>query len=134
MVKAYLKPARMTPNDAAAICEAVQRPTCALCRPKQGSAGGAHAAPNPPALGSAAHDAQQRNGGHLAELGLCRRKAAREPAELLKVIADANDDVFVGGSGLLQRAGAAIQHDRDGDRQIDKRIHVGIARAKRAGV
>ena len=59
-VKAYLKRSKNDANDAAAICEAVTRPSMRFVQ-DEGATGRLDAAPGPTVAGASAHDVEQRH-------------------------------------------------------------------------
>src|SRR5262247_3947392 len=92
-VKAYLKRSKNDANDAAAICEAVTRPSMRFVATKS----------EQQQCGLMLHRSRQllvcqrtmlSNAirGHMAELGLISAKGRNGTAELLKIIADEQDD------------------------------------------
>ena len=92
-VKAYLKRSKNDANDAAAICEAVTRPSMRFVSTKS----------EQQQSGLMLHRSRQllirrrtmlSNAirGHMAELGLIAAKSRNGTAELLKIIANAEDD------------------------------------------
>src|SRR5262245_24186423 len=92
-VKAYLKRSKNDANDAAAICEAVTRPSMRFVATKS----------EQQQSGLMLHRSRQllvcqrtmlSNAirGHMAELGMISAKGRNGTAELLKIIADENDD------------------------------------------
>jgi transposase len=60
-VKAYLKRSKNDANDAAAICEAVARPSMRFVPIKTREQQASNVAPDATAAGSSAHDAEQRH-------------------------------------------------------------------------
>ena len=92
-VKAYLKRSKNDANDAAAICEAVQRPTMRFVPTKTREQQAALMLHRTRQL-----LVRQRTmlsnalRGHLAELGIVSAKGRYGTAALLKIIADTNDD------------------------------------------
>src|ERR1700688_992498 len=127
-VKAYLKRSKNDANDAAAICEAVTRPSmrCVPIKTKEQQA----------AL--MLHRARQllvrqrtmlSNAirGHLAELGIVSAKGRKGTSELLGIIADGADSrVLPAAPGGARCAGAAVQRHRSRD-WIHREEHPGLA-------
>ena len=124
-VKAYLKRSKNDANDAAAICEAVTRPSMRLCRPKA----------KQQQSGLMLHRSRQllvrqrtmlSNAirGHLAELGIISAKGRNGTAELFKIIADEKDGRIPAAArfslDVLARQHAAITAEIGA---IEKRIH-----------
>jgi transposase len=124
-VKAYLKRSKNDANDAAAICEAVTRPSMRFVPTKS----------EQQQSGLMLHRSRQllvrqrtmlSNAlrGHMAELGLIAAKGRNGTAELLKIIADAEDDRIPAAARfsleILARQYAAIAAEIV---VIDRRIH-----------
>jgi len=124
-VKAYLKRGKNDANDAAAICEAVTRPSMRFVPTKS----------EEQQSGLMLHRSRQllvrqrtmlSNAirGHMAELGIISAKGRNGTAELLKVIANANDDRIPPIArfclDLLARQYIAVTAEVA---VIDKRIH-----------
>ena len=124
-VKAYLKRSKNDANDAAAICEAVTRPSMRFVPTKS----------EQQQAGLMLHRTRQllvrqrtmlSNAirGHMAELGIISAKGRNGTAELLKVIANAADDrippIARFGLEVLARQYVAITAEIGA---IDKRIH-----------
>src|SRR6202521_5263691 len=92
-VKAYLKRSKNDANDAAAICEAVSRPSMRFVAIKTKEQQAALMLRRPRQL-----LVRQRTmlsnamRGHLAELGIVSAKGRHETAALLEIIADTKDD------------------------------------------
>jgi transposase len=92
-VKAYLKRSKNDANDAAAICEAVQRPTMRFVPTKtrdQQAALMLHRTRQLLVRQRTMLSNAMR--GHLAELGIVSAKGRQGTVDLLKIIADARDD------------------------------------------
>ena len=124
-VKAYLKRSKNDANDAAAICEAVTRPSMRFVPTKS----------EQQQSGLMLHRSRQllvrqrtmlSNAirGHMAELGLIAAKGRNGTAELLKIIANAKDDRVPEAARfslyVLARQYAAIAVEIGA---IEKRIH-----------
>jgi transposase len=124
-VKAYLKRSKNDANDAAAICEAVTRPSMRFVPTKS----------EQQQSGLMLHRSRQllvrqrtmlSNAirGHMAELGIISAKGRTGTATLLKVIANAEDDRIPPAArfclDVLARQYVAITAEV---RSIDKRIH-----------
>src|SRR5262250_2541853 len=124
-VKAYLKRGKNDANDAAAICEAVTRPSMRFVATKS----------EQQQSGLMLHRSRQllvcqrtmlSNAirGHMAELGIISAKGRNGAAELLKIIANEDDDRIPAAArfslGILARQYAAI---REEILAIEKRIH-----------
>src|SRR6202521_2908471 len=92
-VKAYLKRSKNDANDAAAICEAVSRPSMrfvAIKTKEQQAALMLHRARQLLVRQRTMLSNAMR--GHLAELGIISAKGRNETAALLEIIADTKDD------------------------------------------
>jgi len=124
-VKAYLKRSKNDANDAVAICEAVTRPSMRFVPTKS----------EQQQSGLMLHRSRQllvrqrtmlSNAirGHLAELGIISAKGRNGTAELLKVIANEEDDCIPASArfslNVLARQFAAIATEIGA---IEKRIH-----------
>jgi len=124
-VKAYLKRSKNDANDAAAICEAVTRPSMRFVARKS----------EQQQCGLMLHRSRQllvcqrtmlSNAirGHMAELGVIAAKGRNGTAELLKIIADEHDDRIPAAARLsldvLARQYAAVRAEIVA---IEKRIH-----------
>ncbi len=124
-VKAYLKRSKNDANDAAAICEAVTRPSMRFVPTKS----------EQQQSGLMLHRSRQllvrqrtmlSNAlrGHMAELGLTAAKGRNGTTELLKIIADAKDDRIPAAARfsleVLARQYATIAAEIA---VIDRRIH-----------
>ena len=122
-VKAYLKRSKNDANDAAAICEAVTRPSMRFVATKS----------EQQQSGLMLHRSRQllvctmlSNAirGRLAELGIISAKGRNGTAELLEIIADEQDDRIPAAArfslGILARQYAAIRAEIVA---IEKRIH-----------
>src|SRR5512143_271613 len=68
-VKAYLKRSKNDANDAAAICEAVTRPSMRFVPTKSTAAVGLDAASKPPASGTSTNNALERHPGAYGRVG-----------------------------------------------------------------
>ena len=91
-VKAYVKRNKNDAADAAAICEAVVRPTMRFVAGQDGRAAGrCAAAPWPGAAGSPAHGAGERLRGHLAEFGMIAPQGLRNVGKLIAIVRDEGD-------------------------------------------
>ena len=124
-VKAYLKRSKNDANDAAAICEAVQRPTMRFVPTKtrdQQAALMLHRTRQLLVRQRTMLSNAMR--GHLAELGIVSAKGRHETAALLEIIADTKDDrvPLVARTCLdaLARQYAVIATEIG---EIEKRIH-----------
>lgn len=124
-VKAYLKRSKNDANDAAAICEAVQRPTMRFVPTKtrdQQAALMLHRTRQLLVRQRTMLSNAMR--GHLAELGIVSAKGRQGTAELLKIIADAKDDHIPSAAhaclNALARQYAVIATEIG---EIEKRIH-----------
>src|SRR5499425_1536312 len=124
-VKAYLKRSKNDANDAAAICEAVTRPSMRFVPTKS----------EEQQSGLMLHRSRQllvcqrtmlSNAirGHMAELGIISAKGRNGTAELLKIIADEQDDRIPAAArfslNVLARQYAAIREETVA---IERRIH-----------
>ena len=124
-VKAYLKRSKNDANDAAAICEAVTRPSMRFVPAKS----------EQQQSGLMLHRSRQllvrqrtmlSNAirGHVAELGIISAKGRNGMAELLKIIANAEDDRLPAAArfslDVLARQYAALMTEIGA---IEKRIH-----------
>ncbi len=124
-VKAYLKRSKNDANDAAAICEAVTRPSMRFVPTKS----------EQQQSGLMLHRSRQllvrqrtmlSNAirGHMAELGIISAKGRNGTAELLEVIADAADDLIPAAArfslDVLARQYANVTAEIGA---LDKRIH-----------
>jgi transposase len=124
-VKAYLKRSKNDANDAAAISEAVQRPTMRFVPTKtrdQQAALMLHRTRQLLVRQRTMLSNAMR--GHLAELGIVSAKGRQGTADLLKIIADAKDDrippVALVCLDALGRQYTVIATEIG---EIDKRIH-----------
>ena len=124
-VKAYLKRSKNDANDAAAICEAVTRPSMRLAPIKS----------DQQQSGLMLHRGRQLSvrqrtmlsnaiRGHMAELGIISAKGRNGTAELLEIIADADDDRIPAVARLSLDA-LARQYDNTTAeiRAFEKHIH-----------
>jgi transposase len=124
-VKAYLKRSKNDANDAAAICEAVTRPSMRFVATKS----------EQQQSGLMLHRSRQllvcqrtmlSNAirGHMAELGVVSAKGRNGTAELLKIIADEHDDRIPAAArfslDVLARQYAVVRAEIVA---IEKRIH-----------
>ena len=124
-VKAYLKRSKNDANDAAAICEAVTRPSMRFVPTKS----------EPQQSGLMLHRSRQllvrqrtmlSNAirGHMAELGIISAKGRNGTAELLRIIANAGDDRIPSAArfslDVLARQYAALATEIGA---IERRIH-----------
>jgi transposase len=124
-VKAYLKRSKNDANDAAAICEAVTRPSMRFVPIKS----------EPQQSGLMLHRSRQllvrqrtmlSNAirGHMAELGIISAKGRNGTAELLRIIANAEDDRIASAArfslDVLARQYAALATEIGA---IERRIH-----------
>src|ERR1700740_900222 len=124
-VKAYLKRSKNDANDAAAICEAVTRPSMRFVATKS----------EEQQSGLMLHRSRQllvcqrtmlSNAirGHMAELGIISAKGRNGTAELLKIIADEQDDRIPAAArfslNVLARQYLSLSAEVS---SIDKRIH-----------
>jgi transposase len=124
-VKAYVKRGKNDANDAAAICEAVTRPSMRFVATKS----------EEQQSGLMLHRSRQllvcqrtmlSNAirGHMAELGIISAKGRNGTAELLKIIADEQDDRIPAAArfslNVLARQYAAIREEIVA---IERRIH-----------
>jgi len=124
-VKAYLKRSKNDANDAAAICEAVTRPSMRFVATKS----------EEQQSGLMLHRSRQllvcqrtmlSNAirGHMAELGIISAKGRNGTAELLEIIADEQDDRIPAAArfslDVLARQYAAVRAEIV---TIEKRIH-----------
>src|ERR1700747_3872394 len=92
-VKGYLKRSKKDANDAAAICEAVTRPSMRFVPTKsEQQQSGLMLHRSRQLLVRPATMLLNAIRGHLAELGIISAKGRNGTAELLEVIADADDD------------------------------------------
>ena len=127
-VKAYLKRSKNDANDAAAICEAVTRPSMRFVPIKtkeQQTALMLHRARQ--LLVRQRTMLSNALRGHLAELGIVSAKGRNGIGELLRIIADGADNrIAPAVRGYSRGAGAAIQRHRCRD-QIDRQEHPGLA-------
>ena len=134
-VKAYLKRSKNDANDAAAICEAVTRPSMRFVPIKTKQQQTA-LTPHRTRQLLVRQRTMLSNAlrGHLAELGIVSAKGGNGTAELLRIIADSADNrVPSSARGILDVL--ARQYISIGAEigSIDKNILPGIARARRAG-
>jgi transposase len=124
-VKAYLKRSKNDANDAAAICEAVQRPTMRFVPTKtrdQQAALMLHRTRQLLVRQRTMLSNAMR--GHLAELGIVSAKGRQGTADLLKIIADANDDRIPSvAHACLHALGRQYNMIAMEIGEIDKRIH-----------
>jgi transposase len=126
-VKAYLKRNKNDANDAAAICEAVQRPTmrCVATKSKdQQAALMLHRTRQLLVRQRTMLSNAMR--GHLAEFGIVSAKGRQGTSELLEIISDAKDDRVPGGARLPRCSGEAVHHDPHGSRR-DREAHSRLA-------
>src|SRR5262244_3291272 len=92
-VKAYLKRSKNDANDAAAICEAVTRPSMRFVTTKsEQQQSGLMLYRSRQLLVCQRAMLSNAIRGHMAELGMISAKGRNGTAELLKIIADENDD------------------------------------------
>ena len=91
-VKAYLKRSKNDANDAAAICEAVTRPSMRFVARKSEQQCGLMLHRSRQLLVCQRTMLSNAIRGHMAELGIISAKGRNGTAELLKIIADENDD------------------------------------------
>jgi len=135
-VKAYLKRSKNDANDAAAICEAVQRPTMRFVPTKtrdQQAALMLHRTRQLLVRQRTMLSNAMR--GHLAELGIVSAKGRHGTAELLKIIADANDDrIPSAAQACFNALGRQYNMIAMEIGESTSAFMLGIARAKRAGV
>jgi transposase len=124
-VKAYLKRSKNDANDAAAICEAVQRPTMRFVPTKtrdQQAALMLHRTRQLLVRQRTMLSNAMR--GHLAELGIVSAKGRQGTADLLKIIADARDDhIPPVAHACLDALGRQYNKITIEIGEIDKRIH-----------
>ena len=124
-VKAYLKRSKNDANDAAAICEAVQRPTMRFVPTKtrdQQAALMLHRTRQLLVRQRTMLSNAMR--GHLAELGIVSAKGRQGTADLLKIIADARDDrIPPAAHACLDALGRQYNMIAMEIGEIDKRIH-----------
>src|SRR3977135_2067780 len=102
-VKAYLKRSKNDANDAAAICEAVTRPSMRFVPIKTKEQQTALMLPRPRQV-TVSQRTMLSNAlrGHLAELGIVSAKGRNGTGELLRIIADGEDSrVPPAGCGAL---------------------------------
>jgi transposase len=124
-VKAYLKRSKNDANDAAAICEAVTRPSMrfVLIKSEQQQSGlmlhrGRQLLVRQRTMLSNAIR------GHLAELGIISAKGRNGTAELLEVLANARDDrIPVAAQLSLDALARQYANTTSEIRVIDKQIH-----------
>src|SRR6201993_65689 len=134
-VKAYLKRSKNDANDAAAICEAVTRPSMRFVATKS----------EQQQSGLMLHRSRQllvcqrtmlSNAirGHMAELGIISAKGRNGTAELLKIIADEQDDRIPAAArfslNILARQYAVVRAQIVA---IEKRIHAWHRSSEEAG-
>ena len=124
-VKAYLKRSKNDANDAAAICEAVQRPTMRFVPIKtreQQAALMLHRTRQLLVCQRTMLSNAMR--GHLAELGIVSAKGRNGTAALLEIITDAKNDSIPPAAGICLNA-LARQYEVIAMEigAIDKRIH-----------
>src|SRR6266498_5002305 len=94
-VKAYLKRSKNDANDAAAICEAVTRPSMRFVATKsEAQQSGLMLHRSRQLLVCQRTMLSNAIRGHMAELGIISAKGRNGTAELLKIIADEHDDAF----------------------------------------
>src|SRR2546427_1382482 len=124
-VKAYLKRSKNDANDAAAICEAVTRPSMRFVATKseqQQSSLMLHRSRQ--LLVCQRTMLSNAIRGHMAELGIISAKGRNGTAELLKIIADEQDDRIPAAArfslNVLARQYAAIRAETVA---IERRIH-----------
>ena len=124
-VKAYLKRSKNDANDAAAICEAVQRPTMRFVPTKtrdQQAALMLHRTRQLLVRQRTMLSNAMR--GHLAELGIVSAKGRQGTAELLKIIADAKEArIPPAAHACLDALGRQYNVIAMEIAEIDKRIH-----------
>ena len=124
-VKAYLKRGKNDANDAAAICEAVQRPTMRFVPTKtrdQQAALMLHRIRQLLVRQRTMLSNAMR--GHLAELGIVSAKGRQGTADLLTIIADAKDDrIPPAAYACLDALGRQYNMIAIEIGEIDKRIH-----------
>ena len=127
-VKAYLKRSKNDANDAAAICEAVTRPSMRFVPIKtkeQQTALMLHRTRQ--LLVRQRTMLSNALRGHLAELGIVSAKGRNGTGELLRIIADGADNRVPRSRARHSRcAGAAVQRHRNRDR-IHRQEHPGLA-------
>src|SRR6201988_1366040 len=113
-VKAYLKRSKNDANDAAAICEAVTRPSMrfvAVKTKEQQAALMLHRARQ--LLVRQRTMLSNAIRGHLSELGIVSAKGRNGTGELLEIIAnDADSRIPLAARGILKGSGSAIQRHR----------------------
>ena len=124
-VKAYLKRSKNDANDAAAICEAVTRPSMRFVPTKsEAQQSGLMLHRSRQLLVRQRTMLSNAIRGHMAELGLIAAKGRNGTAELLKIIANAGDDRVPEAArfslGVLARQYEAIAAEIGA---IEKRIH-----------
>jgi transposase len=124
-VKAYLMRSKNDANDAAAICEAVQRPTMRFVPTKtreQQAALMLHRTRQLLVRQRTMHSNAMR--GHLAELGIVSAKGRHGTAALLEIIADTKDDrIPLVARTCLNALGRQYNMIAMEIGEIDKRIH-----------
>ena len=124
-VKAYLKRSKNDANDAAAICEAVQRPTMRFVPIKtreQQAVLMLHRARQ--LLVRQRTMLSNAIRGHLAEFGIVSAKGRNGTADLLTIIADAKDDrIPPAAHTCLDALGRQYNRITIEIGEIDKRIH-----------
>src|SRR2546427_564996 len=115
-VKAYLKRSKNDANDAAAICEAVTRPSMRFVAMKsEQQQCGLMLHRSRPLLVCQRTMLSNAIRGHMAELGVVSAKGRNGTAELLKIIADEHDDRIPSAArfslDVLARQYAAIREE-----------------------
>jgi transposase len=124
-VKAYLKRSKNDANDAAAICEAVSRPSMRFVPTKsQQQQSGLMLHRSRQLLVRQRTMVSNAIRGHMAELGIISAKGRNGTAELLEIVADADDDRIPAAARfsleVLARQYANVTAEI---RIIEKRIH-----------
>jgi transposase len=123
-VKAYLKRSKNDANDAAAICEAVTRPSMRFVPIKSEQQSGLMLHRSRQLLVRQRTMLANAIRGHMAELGIISAKGRNGTAELLEVIANAADDCIPAVAQLsldaLARQYAAVAAEI---RVVEKHIH-----------
>src|SRR5215510_13299598 len=125
-VKAYLKRSKNDANDAAAICEAVTRPSMRfVARKSEQQQSGLMLHRSRQLLVCQRTMLSNAIRGHMAELGMISAKGRNGTAELLEIIADEQDDRIPAAArfslDVLARQYAAVRAEIVA---IEKRIHV----------
>src|SRR5260221_10257140 len=124
-VKAYVKRSKNDANDAAAICEAVTRPSMRFVATKsQQQQSGLMLHRSRQLLVCQRTMLSNAIRGHMAELGIISAKGRNGTAEVLKIIADEQDDRIPAAArfslNVLARQYAAIREETVA---IERRIH-----------